>query len=72
MKRAAIYARYSSENQRDESIEDQFKVCRRYAASLGFDVTATSATGRSPAPTATTGPATGTCCRTPGAAPSTS
>jgi site-specific DNA recombinase len=41
MKRAAIYARYSSENQRDESIEDQLKVCRRYAASLGFDVTAT-------------------------------
>lgn len=41
MKRAAIYARYSSENQRDESIADQLEVCRRYAASLGFDVTAT-------------------------------
>jgi len=39
--RAAIYARYSSENQRDESIEDQIEVCRRYAARLGFEVTAT-------------------------------
>jgi predicted site-specific integrase-resolvase len=29
MKRAAIYARYSSENQRDASIEDQIEVCRR-------------------------------------------
>ena len=41
MTRAAIYARYSSENQRDESIEDQIEVCRRYAARLGFEVTAT-------------------------------
>ncbi|KAB0269198.1 recombinase family protein [Microvirga brassicacearum] len=40
MKRAAISARYSRENQRDESIADQLEVCRRYAASLGFDVTA--------------------------------
>ena len=39
--RAAIYARYSSENQRDELIEDQIEVCRRYAARLGFEVTAT-------------------------------
>jgi site-specific DNA recombinase len=39
--RAAIYARYSSDNQRDESIEDQLEVCRRYAAKLGFEVTAT-------------------------------
>jgi site-specific DNA recombinase len=41
MKRAAIYARYSSENQRDASIEDQLEVCRRYAAGLGLHVTAT-------------------------------
>jgi len=41
MKRAAIYARYSSENQRDASIEDQIEVCRRYAAGLGLQVTAT-------------------------------
>ncbi len=30
--RAAIYARYSSENQRPESIEDQISACRRLAA----------------------------------------
>ncbi len=30
--RAAIYARYSSDNQRDASIEDQIEVCRRYIA----------------------------------------
>ena len=30
--RAAIYARYSSNNQRDASIEDQIEVCRRYIA----------------------------------------
>lgn len=28
--RAVIYARYSSENQREASIEDQIEVCRRY------------------------------------------
>ena len=32
MKRAAIYARYSSENQRKESIDDQISSCRRFAA----------------------------------------
>jgi len=32
MKRAAIYARYSSENQRKESIDDQIASCRKYAA----------------------------------------
>ncbi len=35
-----IYARYSSENQRDASINDQIEVCRRYAAQLGLQVTA--------------------------------
>jgi DNA invertase Pin-like site-specific DNA recombinase len=65
MKRAAIYARYSSENQREESIEDQLEVCRRYAARLGFEVTATFSDRRSQAPTATTGPATRACCRMP-------
>ena len=29
MTRAAIYARYSSDNQRDASIEDQVELCRR-------------------------------------------
>ena len=36
--RAAIYARYSSENQREASIEDQIEVCRRYAAQHGLEV----------------------------------
>ena len=29
--RAAIYARYSSDNQAEASIDDQIEVCRRYA-----------------------------------------
>jgi len=36
--RAAIYARYSSENQRPESIEDQVAACRRLAGQRGFSV----------------------------------
>ena len=36
--RAAIYARYSSENQRPESIEDQVAACRRLAAQRGFTI----------------------------------
>ena len=36
--KAAIYARYSSENQRPESIEDQVASCRRLAAARGFVV----------------------------------
>lgn len=35
---AAIYARYSSENQRPESIEDQLSACRRLAQSRGLRV----------------------------------
>ena len=31
MTRVAIYARYSSDNQRDASIEDQFRICREQA-----------------------------------------
>lgn len=38
MKRAAIYARFSSDLQRDRSIEDQIAVCRGYADREGFDV----------------------------------
>jgi len=34
--RAAIYARYSSENQRDASIEDQIEVCRRFVERQGW------------------------------------
>ena len=36
--RAAIYARYSSDNQREASIEDQVEVCRRYADLQGWEV----------------------------------
>ncbi len=36
--RAAIYARYSSENQRPESIEDQINSCRKLAAARGYSV----------------------------------
>ncbi len=38
--RAVIYARYSSENQREASIEDQVEVCRRYAERQGWTVVA--------------------------------
>jgi DNA invertase Pin-like site-specific DNA recombinase len=34
--RVAIYARYSSVIQRDESIEDQLRVCRDYASRQGW------------------------------------
>jgi site-specific DNA recombinase len=36
--RAAIYARYSSDNQREASIDDQVEVCRRYAELQGYTV----------------------------------
>ena len=36
--RVAIYARYSSENQRPESIEDQVAACRRLAVERGFTI----------------------------------
>ena len=38
MTRAAIYARFSSDNQRDESIDAQVRLCREYAASRGYTV----------------------------------
>ncbi len=36
--RAAIYARYSSENQRETSIEDQVRLCREEATRHGYTV----------------------------------
>jgi site-specific DNA recombinase len=36
--RAVIYARYSTEMQRIESIEDQIEVCRRYAQRHGWTI----------------------------------
>ncbi|AYM83955.1 recombinase family protein [Agrobacterium tumefaciens] len=36
--RAALYARYSSDNQRDASIEDQLRICRARAGKEGWTV----------------------------------
>ncbi|MIL09527.1 recombinase family protein, partial [Salmonella enterica subsp. enterica] len=38
MTRAALYARYSSDSQREASIEDQFRLCRERAASERWEV----------------------------------
>ncbi|MEQ8397561.1 recombinase family protein [Thalassobaculum sp.] len=38
MTTVAIYARYSSDNQRDASIDDQVELCRRRAVQEGWDV----------------------------------
>ncbi|GLS22931.1 resolvase [Labrys miyagiensis] len=38
MTRAALYARYSSDSQRDASIEDQFRLCHEYATHEGWSV----------------------------------
>lgn len=36
--KAVIYARYSSDNQREESIEAQVRACKDYAATKGLVV----------------------------------
>jgi len=36
--KVAIYARYSSENQRDASIADQFRICREFARRQGWQI----------------------------------
>ena len=38
MLRAVIYARYSSDHQREASIEDQLEVCRRYVERQGWTI----------------------------------
>ena len=38
MEKAVIYARYSSDNQRDASIDQQVKECQKYADLMGFEV----------------------------------
>jgi len=38
MPRVALYARYSSDNQRDASIEDQLRRCREYADRQGWTI----------------------------------
>lgn len=51
MKRAVIYARFSSDSQRDESIEDQLRECHDYANRNGYEIvgeyTDRALTGRS-------------------------
>ncbi len=37
-KNAAIYARYSSSNQREESIDAQLRICRKYAEENGYSI----------------------------------
>jgi site-specific DNA recombinase len=39
--RAVIYARYSSDLQREASIDDQIEVCRRYAEAQGWAIVET-------------------------------
>ena len=41
MKRTVLYARFSSELQQERSIDDQFEVCRNYAAKNDLEVIAT-------------------------------
>src|SRR5712664_578474 len=41
MTRVALYARYSSDNQRDGSIEDQLRICREKAARENWTVVST-------------------------------
>ena len=36
--KVAIYARYSSDNQRDASIDDQFRICREFARKQGWRI----------------------------------
>ena len=38
MEKAVIYARYSSDNQRDASIDQQVKACEKYAADQGLEI----------------------------------
>lgn len=39
MERAVIYARYSSDHQREESIDAQVRACREYCQRKGYLVT---------------------------------
>jgi DNA invertase Pin-like site-specific DNA recombinase len=47
--KVAIYARYSSDNQRDASIADQLRICREFAGRQGWTIVRSSPTTRSPA-----------------------
>ncbi len=41
MRNGAIYARFSSDNQRDESIDAQVRACRAFAEAKGIQVVET-------------------------------
>jgi DNA invertase Pin-like site-specific DNA recombinase len=41
MTRIALYARYSSDNQRDASIEDQLRICREKAGREKWTIVST-------------------------------
>src|SRR5688500_6692605 len=43
MKRAAIYARFSTDLQSEKSVDDQFDLCRAYAAREGLAIVGTFA-----------------------------
>ncbi len=48
MMKVALYARYSSDNQREASIEDQLRLCRAYAETQGWTVIDIILTGQFP------------------------
>ena len=48
--KVAIYARYSSDNQRDASIADQMRVCRAFAERQSWTIEQEYPTTRYPAP----------------------
>ena len=41
MTRVALYARYSSDNQSESSIEDQFRLCREHVKRERWDIAGT-------------------------------
>ena len=45
-RRAALYARYSSDLQRDASIEDQLRSCRQFAEGRGYEILVQTYTDR--------------------------
>ena len=38
MKKAVIYARYSSDSQTEQSIDGQLRVCKEYAEKNGYEI----------------------------------
>jgi site-specific DNA recombinase len=50
MTRVALYARYSSDQQREASIEDQLRLCRLYAEKQGWTGWTVTTTMRCRAP----------------------